>query len=404
MKILYVCKSLPHTYQGGIQTHIWKLSEWMIRLGHKVSILTAGSMKKGLKRRHMEGREIIELPYFPGRRLPALKTTLEEYSFNRSARKWLIENQSDYDIVHLQGRSGNLFLKNRRDLKVPVVNTLHGLVKIEQDRAKGRQIDFDQKLHRHMATWMENMALSNADALIPVSLEMQSELDVRNALLKQKSVQIYNGIDVPNELNNIPTDSDLLLFVGRLTEIKGIFPLVEAMKNVRRDIRLVMIGDGDARPALEEKIKEAGLEHRIQLTGALNGELVQAWIERSAALILPSYHETQGIVLMEANALAKPVIAMDLGGMSEVVEHFENGLLMPDHKPLTISGAVNFLFENRTLMAEMGLKGRRMMQQKFSWEKIAEKTEDLYGRLLFKQQGRPVNIQNASSENEMMPC
>ncbi|MEZ4932850.1 MAG: glycosyltransferase [Saprospiraceae bacterium] len=117
MKILYVCKSLPHNFQGGIQTHVWKLSEWMVLLGHEVSILTAGSLAKGERKSVMGGRTIIELPYFPGRRLPFWSEAAEELSFNVAARLWLLKNQSSYDIIHLQGRSGNLFLLDKALLK-----------------------------------------------------------------------------------------------------------------------------------------------------------------------------------------------------------------------------------------------------------------------------------------------
>lgn len=385
MKILLVCKSLPHNFQGGIQTHVWKLSGRLIDLGHEVSILTAGSFKNGLRTLHMEGRQLIELPYLPGRKLPLLATVAEEFFFNLAARRWLSRHQHRFDVVHLQGRSGALFLKNRKNITTPVVNTLHGLVAIEQDKAKGEKEGFGQKTHRLAATWMENGALKNADALIAVSQEMQSELEARQPGLTAKTTQIYNGIDVPETLDKCPADPKLLLFVGRLTALKGVFPLVEAMKKVRTDIRLVLVGEGEARPALEAQIREAGLEGRVQLVGAQDSRGVETWIKRCTALILPSYHETQGIVLMEANAQAKPVIAVGVGGIPEVVKNRKNGLLLADHEPATLAWAIDYVFDNEVFAHDWGTWGRYYMQEKFGWEKVARQTEALYESLLSKK-------------------
>jgi glycosyltransferase involved in cell wall biosynthesis len=384
MKILYVCKSLPHSYQGGIQTHVWKLSEWVVKLGHDVSILTAGSWTKGERRYEMGGREIIEVPYLPGRRLPALSLAAEEMSFNLAAKKWLLDNQSNYDIIHLQGRSGNLFLKNKAHIKVPVVNTLHGLVEIEQNKSKDNKLDsLDARLHRTLAGNMENTALKNADALIAVSNEMMGELAARMPEALCKTTKIYNGVDVPPMLRLGDTDPNLLLFVGRLTAIKGVFELVEAMRFIPEPIRLVMIGDGEAKQELIERIQRYGLEHRIRLLGGLSMELVEKWLHRCHALVLPSFHETQGIVLMEANACGKPVIANGVGGVPEVVQNGENGLLMPSNKPEVIAGMVEYLFKHRDRAVKMGLIGRQIVQEKFAWKGIAEQTLSLY-RLLAK--------------------
>lgn len=391
MKILFVSKTLPHTFQGGIQTHVWKLTGWLVKLGHEISILTAGSARKGLRIVDMGGRKIIELPYLPGRRLPMASTAAEELSFNRSARNWLIANQADYDIIHLQGRSGALFLSDKKWVKTPVVNTLHGFISNEQDKAIGRKENFDMKIHRKTATNMENMALRNADALIAVSDEMQAEIQSRMPGLACKTHQIYNGIDVPETLTTTPADPNLLVFVGRLTALKGVFPLVEAMKTVKKEVRLVLIGDGDARPELEKIIQQNKLQDRIQLTGSLDSKGVYDWIERSSALILPSYHETQGIVLMEANALGKPVIATAVGGVPEVVKNRKNGLLLGNHEPATIAWGINYLFDNKLFASQFGQWGRFYMQEKFSWEKIARQTESLYDKI----QQSNVSVQDA---------
>ncbi|MEK7257969.1 MAG: glycosyltransferase family 4 protein [Bacteroidota bacterium] len=404
MNILLVSKSLPHNFQGGIQTHVWKLSEHLLRRGHEVSILTAGSWNKGIQRRSLEGRHLIELPYLPGRKLPFLSVSAEEFSFNLAARRWLLKNQTLFDLIHLQGRSGALFLKNKAQIKTPVVSTFHGLISIEQDKAKGKQASFDQKMHRLVATKMEDRTLQNAQALIAISGEMQAAMEARQPAAAGKIRRIYNGIDVPeigdwrlvtgdldapnhpspitNHPSPITNHPSQILFVGRLTALKGVFPLVEAMKKVRRDIRLVLVGDGDARPELEKLVLKNGLQDRIHFAGALDSEQVKAWMRHCSALILPSYYETQGIVLMEANALGKPVIGVAVGGVPEVIKNRKNGLLLSDNRPETLAWGINHLFENEELAKKWGAWGRGFVQEKFAWGNIARQTEELYERLL----------------------
>jgi glycosyltransferase involved in cell wall biosynthesis len=383
MHILFVCKSLPHTFQGGIQTHVWKLSEWMIRLGHKVSILTAGSMKNGTRKVEMAGRILIELPYLPGRRMRLLPIVAEEYAFNIAANKWLQKHQTEFDIIHLQGRSGNLFLKDKTKVKVPVVNTLHGLTGMEYQKSVGRNNStLDTRLHRVMATRMEEFALQNADLLIAVSTQMKNEIGQRGEHLLSKTNIVYNGVDAPEVLPNVPPDPNLLLFVGRLTAIKGVTQLVEAMRNIPEKMRLIMVGDGEARPEVERLIEKYNLGKRVRLIGAQDSKTVNAWISRCTALVLPSFHETQGIVLLEANALSRPVVANAVGGIPEVVHDGYNGMLMLDNSPNEIARAINRLLLDPQAAARMGRWGREYVRDKFSWFQIAKQTEQIYLRAL----------------------
>lgn len=167
------------------------------------------------------------------------------------------------------------------------------------------------------------------------------------------------------------------------------------MKAVRKDVRLVMVGDGDARPELENIIRANGLSERITLTGSLDNAGVQGWLSRSAALVLPSFYESQGIVLMEANAAGLPVIAHRVGGVAEVVEHGKNGFLLENNQPHTIAQAVNALFSRPGLAKSMGQCGRLLVRQRFSWDRIALHTLVVYEGLLRQHQPYKATIGRA---------
>ncbi len=382
MKILFVCKSLPPAVSGGIQTHTWKLTEWLVKMGHEVSILTAGSWKKGTQQFEREGRNIIELAYLPGRKSPIMPLFAEELAFNITATQWLKRNQKDYDIVHIQGRSGFGISSHRG--KTPMIATFHGLVSVENERSgRNQNFRFGTWLHEKWATFFEQKTMLRADMCIAVSREMLHAMEENIANIGNKTAILPNGVDTDDAMMSAPRKvSNTLLFVGRLDPIKGVFPLVEAMKLTRPEMHLVMIGDGPSRVALEQSIAEAGLQSRITLLGALPSEQVFAHIKASFALVLPSFHETQGIVLLEANACKVPVVASDIPGIREVVRQGETGWMSPVGNAALMAASINRLFDDPDEAFCMGEAGYHHVKDKFAWEKIAIETERLYGQVL----------------------
>ena len=381
MKILYVCKSLPKSFQGGIQTHVWHLSAHMAQLGHDVSILTAGGFRKNTTKYQLNGRTIFEIPYLPLRKQPFFKTFAEEFSFNISVNNWLKKHGSEYDLIHLQGRSGFLFPKKHNP--VPVVTTLHGLVKLENNRSKINK-SWDKQLHESWASHYEMNSLQNSDFLVAVSSEMMREIQEVMPNVVEKTTIIPNGVEKHCSVGK-EVDKNMLLFVGRLERIKGVHTLLDAMKSVDSNIHLVMIGDGDERPEIEKRIHTEGLSNRIKLMGALPSEEVMKWVARSYSLILPSFHETQGIVLLEANSCGRPVLASNIAGIKEVVQHGRNGLLFDPYNVSQISDNINRLFREPQSATRMGLEGEKIVAEKFLWESIARRTESLYLKLTKKE-------------------
>jgi 1,4-alpha-glucan branching enzyme len=367
---------------GGIQTHVWKLSETMIRLGHEVSILTAGNWKQGVKKYDLEGRNIIEIAYLPLSRQPIMPLFLEELSFNISARNWLKRHETAFDIINLQGRSGTMHPNYIN--KKPIISTFHGIISVENNRSTRRRT-LDLLLHQGWATWFERRQIRYSNGLIAVSHEMVEEMENLMAERLPKVKIISNGVDlepIDSTIIRAETDKNLLVFVGRIEPIKGIYNLVQAMKRVKSSIRLVMIGDSFGRKSFEKHIHKEGLSDRIKLTGAMQNATVFEWLRKSYALVLPSFHETQGIVLLEAEACGKPVLASNIGGVTEIVQHGENGFLFNPNDIDSIADAINTLFEMPEQARLMGERGRELVEKHYPWNKIAEQTLAFYEKTI----------------------
>lgn len=373
-------------YKGGIQTHVWELSKWMMRKGYEVSILSAGSVKKGSITREVDGRTIHEIRYFPGRYIPIFSLFTEEFFFNLAVLKWLKKNHENYDIIHLQGRSGYLYPKRRKRTDTPCVATFHGTSYGEYLAAKGSKIQLQKDLHQKYTTPFEVEILKCSDHVIAVSEEMKGRMLREYGELSQRAQIIYNGIDSEGyEANETEKDPNLLLFVGRLAAVKGVYPLLDAMVNVNSKIHLAFIGSGPDQPALLKKSKELKLTNRVSFLGTKSTDQVIHWLYKSNALILPSYHESQGIVLMEANVCERPVIASKIPGIDEVVVADKNGLFFEAGNIEQISNTINKLFDSPEKGVEMGKYGKEYILKKFSWDRIAEETDKVYQQLVSSQ-------------------
>ncbi len=128
------------------------------------------------------------------------------------------------------------------------------------------------------------------------------------------------------------SQSSSLVCIGRLSVPKGQMILLEAVALLRdegRDFNVVLVGDGPMRPRIEARISELGIGHHVTLVGAQDGAGVQAQMLNARALVVPSLSEGLPVVIMEAMALRRPVIAPYLAGIPELVRDGRNGWLYP---------------------------------------------------------------------------
>lgn len=396
MRLLFVCKSLPFSFKGGIQTHVWELTEKLIMKGNEVTILTAGSWRDGLQVVEVEGRKIVYLPYPPGRKVPLLRKTLEDVCFNLAAYAWVKKRSKQYDRIHIQGRSGCFYAAmHKRGAGTPVVSTFHRLLEVEYEYDGQRTGKIDGFFHRFFMGLAERSAARNSDHTIAVSKEMKHELEhYVGGDLSPISI-LPNGVN--RDFGDPISDKDRwqLVFVGRLETIKGIFTLINALPFMDERIDLVLIGDGPERKALESLVKRLGLRLRVQFMGNQDSCSVRYWIQRSYALVLPSFHETQGIVLLEAGVCGRPVIAAAAPGITEIVKHGYNGLLFSPGEVRALAICASHLFNDKDLANQLGKAGRYHATTYYDWSGIAEQTIELYRRIGVQKAGEraiPVNL------------
>jgi glycosyltransferase involved in cell wall biosynthesis len=179
-----------------------------------------------------------------------------------------------------------------------------------------------------------------------------------------------------------------LVFVGNLTSNKAVHVLLRALANIELDsnFHLNIVGDGPERGTLLSQARSYDIEQNVSFLGRVDHSRVQEIIQTGCLLVLPSYSEGTPNVVKEAMACARPVIATNVGGIPELIEHGVNGLLFEpgDHK--TLSDHITYLAENREVVREMGLKGRQfIIDQDLTWENTAKQYMKIYKNILEQQ-------------------
>jgi len=145
---------------------------------------------------------------------------------------------------------------------------------------------------------------------------------------------VHCGVDDGFFASDEPVDgaSRSLVCVGRLTPQKGQLLLLDAVAALRAEgveLELTLAGDGELRPALEQRIRELGLEKAVAITGWVSSGEIRALLRSARALVLPSFAEGLPVVIMEALAMARPVVASWVAGIPELVRPGESGWLVP---------------------------------------------------------------------------
>lgn len=178
----------------------------------------------------------------------------------------------------------------------------------------------------------------------------------------------------------------IILFVGRIIERKGLPYLIEAMTKVvtEMEAQLVIVGEGDRRAELERVIREKDLEKTVIFAGKVSTDHLQELYEKCDVFVLPSIVDSRGdteglgVVLLEALAYRKPIVATDVGGIGDVIKNERTGLLVPQKDPGALSNAIVRLLRDRELATRLGNEGHRYAREYFSWDRILSKLESVY--------------------------
>jgi teichuronic acid biosynthesis glycosyltransferase TuaC len=285
-----------------------------------------------------------------------------------------------FDIIHAHVALPDGFSAMRLKKKYykPLVVTIHGQ-------------DLQVTLHRNDRCKKALMKVFEiADRIIVVSTKL-NRIARAEIGFEDKIRIVNNGVD-PKKLKSKEngwtfnhSGCKTILSVSNLVNSKGIdLNLMAVSKLIEKHPRLkyVVIGDGPERKRLVGLVANLGVDSQVEFIGRLSHEKVMKYMAEIEIFSLPSWLEGFGVVYLEAMAHGKPIIACQGEGIEDVITHGETGLLVEPKNVESLVEAIDFLLSNPEKAKSIGERARNLVLEKYTWEKNAEKTIEVYREVL----------------------
>jgi glycogen(starch) synthase len=412
LRIGFFVWEYPPQLVGGLGTYAEYITQEFVEIGHDVSVFTlnGGDLKtrdvfKGVEiHRPLIADASNVFPFFVTDDLKKWGTNIKLFNdifiYNiLSATKFINEltkkEKYTFDIVCVHdwlSSIAGLVIKN--ETKTPVVFHAHST---EWGRAGGAGSE--------VVSHLENAMAQSSNKIITVSYAMQQDL-VRHGWPAGKISVVWNGVD-PEKYNpcrydedevrmireryDIPSDWNMLLFVGRLTWVKSVRNLLVAMPSVLREYpntKLVILGKGEEQRDIEETAGRLGIKENIVYRFDFVPEYERILHYAAADVcVFPSVYEPFGIVSLEAMSMEKPVVVGARGtvGFREQVVNSgteQNGIHINGEDSSDIAWGIKEVLRNPEKARNWGENGRKRVLEFFTWRKAAEETLKIYEALL----------------------
>jgi glycosyltransferase involved in cell wall biosynthesis len=310
-----------------------------------------------------------------------------------------------YDVVCVHdwlSSIAGIIIKN--ETKVPVVFHVHST---ERGRSGGQGSE--------VVSYLEWAMAQRADRIITVSHAMQEDL-VRHGWPKAKISVVWNGVDPerynpkkckPEEVEairsryGIKPDEKMILFLGRLTWVKGVINLVQAMPMILTEYpntKLVILGKGEQQNDIVEAAARLGISDKLICRFDFVPEKERILHYAAADVcVFPSTYEPFGIVSLEAMAMEKPIVvgAQGIVGFREQVVPFgpdQNGIHVNGGNPADIAWGIKEVLCDAERAKKWGENGRKRVLQYFTWRKAAEQTLQIYEMLQHKPEHEEARV------------
>jgi glycosyltransferase involved in cell wall biosynthesis len=410
-RVLMVSNFLPPQVLGGAELMAWQQLVGLASRGHTVCALTADWRDLGLSPASVDGNgpPVTRVPMASKRRRPG-RDTGSDPQFEQALAQLLATFQPD--IVHFQNMSG-LPLRLPRmvhERGVRLVATLHDkwgicpkstLLKPDLSVCQGaRAVACIRCLGKRSAfvTRQVQIALRNRRIRRQLSMfdrlfapsQYQSDSYVAAGYQASRCRLLPYGIDIgrfhgAGPPRAQPTRPLQLAYLGNLNPHKGAGVLLDALALWPREtVCLVMYGhvDSGQRRWLDEQLARPELAGRVEHRGHLSPTRLPDALAGCDAVAVPSiWPETSSITGMEAMAAHRPVIASRIGGIPEIVDHGQNGLLVAPRDPRSLADAIGFAAQDRERIARFGAEAGKKAKS-WSLEIHLDRLENLYEELL----------------------
>lgn len=399
---------------GGMNVYVRELATDLARRGIEVDVFTRWREPGDPRIQEIaSGARVIHIESGPIGYLPKAAVYHRLDEFSAELQRHVDAEGSRYDVIHAHyWLSAEVAARLAPRWGVPVIQMFHtlGLVKREV-------MDEDVDGESEIRIAVERRSIRDSAAIVAASDIEADELSTLYGAHDSTVAVIPCGVDPTvfrpmrqadaRETTGRDQCERLVLFVGRIEQIKGIDVLLRALALLfqrRPDLRpetclLVIGGALDADPdeaetdkvdQLRRLVREHGLERNVDFVGSRDQPALARYYAAADVCAVPSLTESFGLVALEAMACGTPVVATRVGGMQTVVEDGESGLLVPPGDHAALAEAIARVLTDHRLRIHLG-HGARSRAERYSWSAVGDRIVALYDTVLGRQR-TPVEV------------
>ncbi len=366
-----------YPYIGGVENYVYNLSKALVELGHDVTVICADE-PDGSTSEQIHGIKVKRLSYFgkiantnitPGLPLAILKEDFD-IIHTQLPTPW----SADWSALLAKAKGKPLVLTYQNDIvgrgSAGIIAGLYNFTGLPLLLRTASRIIITQPNYMNSSAYLKRY--KNKLNVVPVGVDtdifMPSVIDEKRA--KGEKVLFFLGL------------------LDRFHRYKGLDILLQAMVIVTRqmpDVKLLVGGNGDLLGHYRDVAASLGLSKNIEFLGFVPDDMLTEYYNRCDAFVLPSVSSEQegfGIVLLEAMACEKPVISTEIVGVADDVLKLNTGRIV---KPGDINALANALLEildDDALAEDMGRRGRRLVEEKYTWKKVGRDVLRIYEELI----------------------
>lgn len=245
--------------------------------------------------------------------------------------------------------------------------------------------------------WMRNHVLRRADCFVAISTDIQEELAANGVKPESKIVQIPNSVDIDvfhpvsedekrglRSKLRLPDKEKFVTYTGRLVSYKGLPSLLKAWQilvKLHANAGLLLVGAGsmdiyNCEEELKAYVQSQGLQESVFFYGEVQN--IHEYLQASDIFVFPTEREAFGISLIEAMACGLPVISTPVGGLKDILEHRQNGLVVEPGDEDKIYKAIEALLKDDHLCFSLGQAALRTVEETYSTETVTQEYETLF--------------------------
>ncbi len=386
MKVGTLTWEYPPRVVGGIARHCEGLAKALVNQKHDVHLFTL-DFPGAPDYEEMDGIKVYRASTELGH--PNFLTWVLMFNHFLSKRMADITKTVDFDVMHvhdwLAAFSGISF---KHYMKKPIILTMHST---EVGRAQGLHSPDSFSING-----IEWWATYEADRVIVCSHSMKNEICDHFNLPREKVDIIPNAIDASKY--EIPVDrgavrqrygvkwgEKLILCVGRLVPQKGVEYFIRAIPHIAKkypEAKFIIVGEGWSRDILEEEAKASSYANKITFTGFASDKQVIELMTSADVLVVPSIYEPFGIVALEGMATGVPVVASQVGGLAEVIDHDKTGVFVYPRSPESLAWGIDKVLSDPDHAKQLTKNAKEKLHKAYSWEAVAMKTVEVYKKVV----------------------